>query len=85
MKTIFTNFIAILVFGWSTSTSRVTAQTSSWQWSSGAGSTGSEVATGTVIDASGNLYVTGWYTSATITFGSTTLVNQGNLQQICSL
>jgi hypothetical protein len=54
------------------------AQSPSWQWARSAGSTGNEAVTSTVLDASGNLYAIGWYTSATITFGSTTLVNAGS-------
>ena len=33
---------------------------------------------GSALDASGNLYVVGWYTSANITFGATTLTNPGS-------
>jgi Secretion system C-terminal sorting domain/Beta-propeller repeat len=53
------------------------AQTPTWQWAKGSGSTGDEAAVSSVIDASGNLYVVGWYTSANITFGSITLTNPG--------
>ena len=54
------------------------AQAPTWQWARGAGSSGSEMASGSALDASGNLYVVGWYTSATITFGATTLTNPGS-------
>jgi hypothetical protein len=53
------------------------AQTPSWQWAFGAGSTGAEMATANATDAAGNLYTVGWYTSANITFGSITLTNPG--------
>lgn len=54
------------------------AQTNTWQWAKSAGATGNEATTGSVVDASGNVYVVGWYTSATITFGTITLTNPGN-------
>lgn len=53
------------------------AQTPSWQWAFGAGSTGAEMATANATDAAGNLYTVGWYTSTNITFGSITLTNPG--------
>lgn len=58
--------------------SKANAQTGSWQWAAGAGSTGSEMVMGTAYDASGYLYAVGWYSSASITFGATTLTNPGN-------
>lgn len=54
------------------------AQTNTWQWAKSAGATGNEATTGSVVDVSGNVYVVGWYTSATITFGTITLTNPGN-------
>lgn len=54
-----------------------TTQAQTWQWARSAGSTGSEMTTATAIDASGNLYAVGWYTSANITFGTITLTNPG--------
>ncbi len=53
------------------------AQTPSWQWAFGSGSTGSEMGTANATDAAGNVYTVGWYTSANITFGSITLTNPG--------
>ncbi len=58
--------------------SKANAQTVSWQWASGAGSTGGEMVMGTAYDANGYLYTVGWYSSASITFGSITLTNPGN-------
>ncbi|MFO0357571.1 MAG: SBBP repeat-containing protein [Sphingobacteriaceae bacterium] len=57
--------------------SNVNAQTPLWQWARGAGYTGADQALATAIDASGNVYTIGWYTSANITFGSITLTNPG--------
>lgn len=56
----------------------ITKAQTTWQWAKSAGATGSEATTGTVVDASGNVYAVGWYTSATITFGGTTLTNPGS-------
>lgn len=53
------------------------AQAASWQWAKGAGSTGSDQGMSIVVDASGNVYTLGWYTSAQLTFGSITLTNPG--------
>lgn len=77
MKTTFTKLILLLAFIIGAS-SPTFAQTPSWQWAKGAGATGGEATTGTVLDASGNLYAVGWYTSANITFGSITLTNPGS-------
>ncbi len=75
MKT-FTKFIFILVLVIGINIEKYYAQ-SGWQWAKSAGSTGVELTSGTVVDASGNLYALGWYTSANLTFGSNTLVNGG--------
>jgi hypothetical protein len=54
------------------------SQAPGWQWAWGAGTTGNEAATASAMDPSGNLYVCGWFTSASISFGSTTLLNASN-------
>src|SRR5688500_6107558 len=58
--------------------SLVFAQAPSWNWAKSAGSTGGEAGNATAIDAGGNAYVAGYFTSASITFGSTSLINAGN-------
>ena len=47
-------------------------------WAKSAGSTGDDEAYSVAVDASGNIYVAGYFESPTITFGSTTLTNAGN-------
>jgi hypothetical protein len=47
------------------------------QWAKRTGSTGDEVNTVLAIDASGNTYLTGYFTSSSISFGTTTLTNAG--------
>lgn len=75
-KTIFTKLsLSFLLAACTLTLSK--AQSVSWQWARSAGSTGSEIAEASVLDPSGNLYVTGWYTSAGIGFGATTLLNAG--------
>jgi hypothetical protein len=46
-------------------------------WVKTAGGTGDEFGNSICTDASGNIYVTGQFTSATLTFGTTTLTNAG--------
>jgi hypothetical protein len=47
-------------------------------WAKSAGGTDYDVINSVVADISGNTYVTGYFESPTITFGSTTLTNEGN-------
>lgn len=75
MKTSLQKFIFTLVLAMGLQSETCLAQ--SWQWARSAGSTGNEAVTATASDASGNLYAIGWYTSANLTFGATTLVNAG--------
>lgn len=77
MKTSLQKFIATLFILVIFQSNFGIAQTN-WQWAKSAGATGSEATTGTVVDAGGNVYAVGWYTSATITFGGTTLTNPGS-------
>lgn len=49
-----------------------------WQFARGAGGNNNETGTSVTTDASGNLYVGGTFSSATISFGSYTLVNDSS-------
>jgi hypothetical protein len=53
------------------------AQTPNWDWAIGAGGTGEDFGYSTATDGVGNVYVTGYYTTPTITFGAFTLINTG--------
>jgi len=77
MKISFKIFVLTLVFVIALQNQKGLAQTPNWSWARSAGSTGYEAALGTASDNNGNLYVIGWYSSATITFGSITLTNPG--------
>lgn len=53
----------------------IKAQAPNWTWAKSAGNSGNDKAQCTATDASGNIYVTGSYTSSSITIGATTLIN----------
>jgi len=55
----------------------VNAQGPNWLWAKSAGGIGGDRVSKTTTDASGNVYVTGFYDSPSITFGTTTLTNLG--------
>lgn len=73
MKTIATITIGIL-----TLCEIVNAQTPNWIWARSAGGLKNDYAYGIAKDDSGNVYVTGYFDSDSITFGSTTLINAGS-------
>ena len=53
------------------------AQAPSFLWAKAAGGTNYDDANSVATDANGNVYVTGYFQSPTITFGTTTLTNAG--------
>jgi hypothetical protein len=54
------------------------AQSPNWAWAQGVGNTDSDYGVSIVNDALGNLYVTGYFASSSILFGSTLLTNSGS-------
>jgi hypothetical protein len=54
------------------------AQTPTWAWANGAGTTNSDNGSSIAIDVNGDIYIAGSFNGAPITFGSTTLTNSGN-------
>lgn len=54
------------------------AQLPSWQWVQSGTCTTSDNASAVAVDLLGNVYTTGYFYSNNITFGTTTLVNNGN-------
>lgn len=76
MKNILTFVIAITALS-----ANLFAQ-AEWQWAKGAGGTAAEGASGVGVDAAGNSYVVGRFSSASVVFGSTTLTNAGNVDML---
>ena len=76
MKKQLLTIIMLAFIGWS---NVANAQAPNWAWAKSAGGTnfynaGYSIAT----DASGNVFMTGFFNSPTITFGTTTLTNSYN-------
>lgn len=69
----FVTFLFIFLSG------NLTAQTPAYRWAKSAGSSSNDFSESIAVNGSGNSYVTGYFTSPTITFGSTTLTNAGGL------
>ncbi len=55
------------------------AQAPNWVWAKSAVGTGDDQAYSVAVDGSGNVFVAGSFRSATLTFGLTTLTNNGSL------
>ncbi|MFN8323548.1 MAG: choice-of-anchor Q domain-containing protein [Chitinophagales bacterium] len=72
-KSIFILLLAILFF------SQISfAQAPNFNWANRAGGTDNDYAASITSDASGNVYVTGYYANTTITFGTITLTRTSN-------
>jgi hypothetical protein len=56
----------------------VNAQSPNWEWAKSAGGTNQDASTSVITDKNGNVIITGWFQSPTITFGTTTLINADN-------
>jgi len=54
------------------------AQVPEWSWANGGGGNSLDYGTGISVDANRNLYLTGWFNSSKVTFGSETLINNGS-------
>ena len=75
MKTKLT--LSIILFSLFFSFEKGRAQAPSWQWAKSAGGTFDDVGHSISTDASGNVLVTGFFQSPSITLGTTTLTNAG--------
>jgi hypothetical protein len=72
MKKLYTTIIlALIAIG-------ANAQAPNWAWAKGGGGSTNDYCQGSSTDAFGNVYITGFYDSPSITFGTTTLINGGN-------
>lgn len=72
MKTIL-RIISVLLY----SVTLMYAQTPEWSWANCGGGTSLDYGTSISLDSNRNLFLTGWFSSSTITFGSTVLTNTG--------
>jgi hypothetical protein len=72
MKNIFTMALCLL------NIVVIYAQSPDWNWAKGATGTNDDVGTSIGVDSNGNSYVTGYYDSPTILFGTYTLTNAGS-------
>ncbi|MCW3102985.1 MAG: hypothetical protein JWO09_1425 [Bacteroidetes bacterium] len=70
-------FLLLLLISFSCTFQKLSAQVPGWQWVKSAGGGSSDVTNGIATDANGNSFITGYFYSPTITFGSTTLTNSG--------
>jgi hypothetical protein len=61
------------------------AQAPDWLWAKGAGGTYNDYTHSIAVDANGNSYVTGYFDSPTITFGSTVLTNANSAGGTCDI
>ncbi len=52
-------------------------QVPEWAWANGGGGSSLDYGTSISVDANRNLYLTGWFNSSTISFGSSVLTNNG--------
>lgn len=73
MKYILRIFTLIFVFSMAPDQGR--AQTPNWLWAKKGVATNNDWGNGIATDPGGNVYVTGFFSSASITFGSVTLIN----------
>jgi hypothetical protein len=72
MKKLYTTIIlALIAIG-------ANAQAPNWAWAKGGGGSTNDYCQGSSTDDFGNVYITGFYDSPSITFGTTTLINGGN-------
>ncbi len=74
MKTRIVLIVMLAVIGLSNS---LTAQSPNWAWARSASDTNAEEGWSVATDASGNVFMTGFFIDSTITFDTTTLTNAG--------
>jgi hypothetical protein len=78
MKKLFVILVSIVI-GIFLSTS-IFAQSSDWLWLKSAGGDGDDWGISTAVDAKGNCFILGIFSSPSITFGRNTLINKSNYQ-----
>ncbi|MFH0991283.1 MAG: SBBP repeat-containing protein [bacterium] len=72
---LFTIVLSAFLGGWS---HKANAQSPGYLWAKSAGGTGADYGKSVSVDANGNVYVTGYFSSPSITFGATTFTSNSS-------
>ena len=76
MKKIILIFLSLVFLSFTDK--RVSAQIYDWNWAKNALGDKSDRATGICADGNGSIFITGWFKSSAISFGTHTLFNAGD-------
>src|SRR5690349_20930365 len=69
-------YLMIIILSFSVS---LFSQSLNWSWAKSAGAGSDDESNGICTDKTGNVYIAGYFESASIVFGSNTLINAGSI------